>query len=458
MTILNKLRNRELGITGNQSTFISNQQYYSDIYPTTTTSVKVATEIRKFSPCGQYLIAFSHHFHALCVYDYDSLVGQERGQSLELNGFFPLRYERILTAGPETLCQDFCLFTADKRHIILSSAVPSTSSSSHRNPESLICLPALDDVTFWILELTSGKITEKKTLYGDCIFLSHHAGVHLYQNYFAVTSVQNQCIYIYQVRSNGTLVPGMNLGWMTMPDDEMVLNLSPKLEGPPDFSFVSSVQFNHSVIDRIPNDANLSGSSESKLLSGLKQRMMSFLFKRARNSSDRNSILHFYLTFDFFASLVMWRMQFLDSDNIMIKYGNISNIQGRSESGTYIAFYVFYCLSTTQVTDVFENSSIELFEKFENMDCFRGTAFPQPFSCISSVSNNKYSRDCLRKQLYTVRKARNGGALQAIKRILSVLPLNAQSFSESPYFNSDLFSFDEKFINPLDRYIELIKS
>ena len=335
------------------------------------------------------------------------------------------------------------------------------------------CLPALDDVTFWVIELSSGKITDKKTLYGDCVFLSHHAGVHLFENYFAVTSVQNQCIYIYQIRPNGTLVPGMNLGWMTLPDDEMVLNkrqadnttgvsftTSLRFQTIPEINFLGSqLEPRLAAISPVSPrtsveivEPNLVDKKEFKNLSGLKQRIMSFLFKRAHSSNDPNAISHFYLTFDYFAKLVMWRMQFLDSDNIMIKYGNISTIQGRTEASTYTAFYVFYCLSTTQVTAVHENGSKELFEMFENMNCFRGTAFSQPFSCISSPSNNKYAREYLRRQVYTVRKARNGGALQAVKRILSILPLNAQSFSESPYFNLDLFSFDEKLINPLERY------
>ena len=370
------------------------------------------------------------------------------------------RYERSLTAGPETLCQDFCLFTTDKKYAVLSSAIPTTAKSSHHNPESLDCLPALDDVTFWVIELESGRITDKKTLYGDCVFLSHHAGVHLFENYLAVTSVQNQCIYIYQIRPNGTLLAGMNLGWMTLPDDEMVLQNSYKSD---ENLFTTSARFQLNQVNPIqPGFSNIdlvlsqvstgSKSSDVKNLSGLKQRIMSYLFKRAHESKDTQAISHFYLTFDYFAKLVMWRMQFLDSDNIMIKYGNISNIQGRTEAATYTAFYVFYCLSTTQVTAVHENGSMELFEMFESDGCFRGTAYDQPFSNISAPNNNKYAKDHLRKQLYTIKKARNGGSLQAVKRVLSILPLNAQSFSESPYFNLDLYSFDEKLINPIERF------
>lgn len=53
--------------------------------------------------------------------------------------------------------------------------------------------------------------------------------------------------------------------------------------------------------------------------------------------------------------------------------------------------------------------------------------------------------------MYTVKKARNGGAIQAMKRVLATLPMNPQSFTPSPYFDHNLFHFDEKVITSLDR-------
>ena len=49
------------------------------------------------------------------------------------------------------------------------------------------------------------------------------------------------------------------------------------------------------------------------------------------------------------------------------------------------------------------------------------------------------------------RKARNGGAAQAVKRLLSGCPQNPQSFYITPYFDHNLFSWDDKLINAYDR-------
>lgn len=40
---------------------------------------------------------------------------------------------------------------------------------------------------------------------------------------------------------------------------------------------------------------------------------------------------------------------------------------------------------------------------------------------------------------------------QSIKRVLSSVPFNPQSFSESPYYDMQLYSYDEKVINAADR-------
>lgn len=53
--------------------------------------------------------------------------------------------------------------------------------------------------------------------------------------------------------------------------------------------------------------------------------------------------------------------------------------------------------------------------------------------------------------MYAVRKARNGGVSASVKRVLSAIPVNPQNFSESPYFDTNLFSYDEKVVNALTR-------
>lgn len=89
------------------------------------------------------------------------------------------------------------MFTSDKRFAILASAVPTSTPATA--PGSLNCLQSLDDVTFHTLDLFTGKISDKWTFKSDFIYLSHQAGVHLYEDLLAVVSVQNQTIHVLRI-------------------------------------------------------------------------------------------------------------------------------------------------------------------------------------------------------------------------------------------------------------------
>lgn len=268
-----------------------------------------------------------------------------------------------------------------------------------------------------------------------------------------MTSVQNQALHVFLVHDSGKLIPGLELGRMLRPDDQMVLTMHNKrlrdedLEEPNTRVFVRASHLNQNLPLRTSIDGDIA-------LSGIKQRMMSFLYQNALKQGP-DVLAHFYLTFEYFSNLVMWRMQFLDSENILIKFGSRANVDGTAREAvgfSHSSFFVFYNLTTTKVTDVLDNGSLEMYKNFYQSDMFRGVMFPKdPFSGVSSQSNNKYARQLIEKQMQLVKNAKSGGSSQSIKRILSNLPLNPQSFSESPYFDLDLFSFDDKVIGAAER-------
>lgn len=41
--------------------------------------------------------------------------------------------------------------------------------------------------------------------------------------------------------------------------------------------------------------------------------------------------------------------------------------------------------------------------------------------------------------------------MEANKRILGQLPVSAQSFTSSPYLDTSLYSYDEKWVSPMER-------
>lgn len=83
-----------------------------------------------------------------------------------------------------------------------------------------------------------------------------------------------------------------------------------------------------------------------------------------------------------------------------------------------------------------------------NGSSFLRGAFDDPNYPFTAGPNNNYSeKSIIEKQYQTLKAARNGGTRQAIKKAISHLPYNPQSLSTSPYFDTSLFSFDEKIVS-----------
>jgi hypothetical protein len=190
---------------------------------------------------------------------------------------------------------------------------------------------------------------------------------------------------------------------------------------------------------------------------GLKQRFMAYLYNQAVQSSEpAKSLGLFYQQFNQYASLVMWKMQLLDESHLLIKFGNVDGVvrghQGDSGSQQN-AFFVVYNMYSTEILGVYENSSREFAQTFEQFcEHFRACSYSgSNMKYRSTCSNNVFVREHLLKQKLAVTNSRNGGELQAVKRILSALPFSPQAWSESPYFDKSLFNYDEKLISATER-------
>jgi hypothetical protein len=121
MGITRSILDRRLGNKSgrNKNNYLTARDMYRFIYPAHTTfnTPTPAVSIRKFSPCGKYLICFSKQKHSIKVYDYQ--VPKQGTQVYpHFNDFFSLRYELDVTSGTETLAFDFCLFTIDKKFVL----------------------------------------------------------------------------------------------------------------------------------------------------------------------------------------------------------------------------------------------------------------------------------------------------------------------------------------------------
>ncbi|KAI9355962.1 De-etiolated protein 1 Det1-domain-containing protein [Zopfochytrium polystomum] len=524
-TLLSLLRKRETNPSRTLGgAYLSSRDAYAFIHPDQTLHNVSAPHcvFRKFTPDGKYLVSFSKNLHSLQLFEFkgssatDHLassrsmtdygpkgahshtrdsqedpadflpncspesVDEESEPEVpadeEFKTFFEFAYEIPLTFGAEMLNKDFCLFTNDGKYVILASAVSSFSPVTRKYPHSLDCLKALDDITFWLINIECAFVCDKLVFSQDYIILNNHSGVQLRDDILAITSVQNQSIHFVHVNAAGRFVMGRTVGWHNSDDDELPLaqlrsnefrwlmeskGVPRPLALPSSRRNANSESFQSSrassrwspISDHDPRSTyDVKDIQHSPPFSGLKQRFMAFLYRKVSSSGSPRAMRHFYLTFEQFSSLLMWRMQFLSDDHILIKFGALENVLSKTEPAlSQSCFFVVFALESSEILEVYENSSDELLDLYETWPQFRGFAFSNMTSYSSFPCNNEYSRDAFRKQMYTVRKARNGGATQSIRRVLSNLPLNPQSFIDTPFLDHSLYIFDEKVINNSDR-------
>ncbi|KAI8819208.1 De-etiolated protein 1 Det1-domain-containing protein [Fimicolochytrium jonesii] len=501
------LRRRETRPTNRRE----RRQVFKAIHPTTTLyEVELPNIVlRKFSPDGKKLIAFTQNGNAVEAYDYEPekvhAAAAVVGKSVEaFDTVFDRRWETTLTTSRESLCLDFLLFTKTQKHIIVVTSCPSTSTDpTPQSPATLSGLSILEDVTFWILDVETGKVTDFRRLCAEYIMLKNHAGVHLRRDTLGIVSVKHQCIYLLHIKDNGKFGGIRNIGWYVNETDEILqakyrnaeqqhtkrrkTGLSRRVDsgfcdemydalprkiassdnagpapstpsisvGPPALRNGKSVE---AKTPQTPSwkfmDLPSEWKSDDFPLSGLKHRILAFSYLEARNNKSSGHMHNFHQSFTTLSKLVMSRMQFLSDDQVLIKFGAPVITPGTRPDNANLSrgcLYVVYCISSATVLGIYEQASERLYAMLQNVPELFGAPnpFAQPY--ITHPCDSLMAREALRKQFAAVKKAKNGGPAEALKRASGPLPYNNQCFIESPYLDQDSFSYDTRLVNNYDR-------
>ena len=90
----------------------------------------------------------------------------------------------------------------------------------------------------------------------------------------------------------------------------------------------------------------------------------------------------------------MWKMQLLDENHLLVKYAGEDVVTLKaSEPNSQSSFFVVYNFMTAEVLAVYENTSEELLQLFENFcDLFRNAKLHSESQFTCSPSNNIYAR------------------------------------------------------------------
>ena len=412
--------------------------------------------LRKFSPDGQLLLAFSNDQRNILVYDYrgasaaQSLYIQDHSQDdIKLHlfeRFFKPRFSIPVAQNGEHLNRECSLFTEDCQYmIVVSSAVipedlyPPLLDIFRNNESVSFSAPSpLEDYTLYLVDIVGGVVADSKTFKCDKINLSHNQGLSLCNSRLAVLSIQQQTIHLFEV-ANGAFVALQAIGRFCFSDDAIVCSESPavsesELLTPPSLSV-------HPFLE--------------KWYTTLKHRLLCFLLQRADNMSSRTNrfpLANFFQKYPFLSSLRIAKMQLLDKFHLLLKYSSEDVITLKQSDSLQPSLYAVYNLETTEILSVHENTSKEFLEIYEShVDSFRAPVSHPLCRNTSSLSNNPHSRALHMKFKQTITSAKYGGSMEATRRLLGQLPVCAQSFSNSPYLDLALFIYDDKWISPLER-------
>lgn len=470
--IISRLRNRELtDISRFKSHYYIHRQLYQNIFPNLSVIniEKPPCFLRKFTPDGRYLIAFSNDQTSLEIYEYNGPAAAENLlQSLNITEeytndassklhqlitikskifdlFFKFKHIVNITNNNEQLNRECSLFTDDSQYVIVGSAAYIQEDyfpnfyDVYRNNESiqLNSRATLEDYSINLIDIHNGRVCDRITFKTDRIFLSHNQGIYLYKNVLSILSVQHQTIHIYHLVTDGLnnthFINVKNIGRFCYEDDEFLISSVTAFQrGPPVRPF------------------------RENCINSLKHRLIVYLHRKAEADSITTGsyypLRQFYQNFNQYLALRMWKMQLLDENYLLIKYANEEVVSSRlSDLNSPPSFFAIYNINTTMVIAVYENTSDELLWLFENFcDHFRN-AVNNYSKHICSPSNNVQAHLIQQRFKQTIINARNGGPTEATRRLLSQLPISAQSYSSSPYLDLSLFSYDDKWVSVMER-------
>ncbi|CAL1390881.1 unnamed protein product [Linum trigynum] len=447
-----RLFDRQISAPAPGTSVNCNRRFYENLVPSHTIYDVECPDLSfcKFTHDGRYLITFSRNHQDLIVYRPTWLSYSCEGEVCDLpskarrfESFFTQLYSVTLaSSGTDVICKEFFLYMEGNQFGIFATSTTQIQDTPAIGG-AIQGVPSFERIAFHLLRLEDGIVLDEKVFQNDYVNLNHDMGV-LYDDLLAIVSIRYQRIQILQIRESGHLVDVRALGPFCYEDDELFLNSSSQC--------MHQLSENHAENGLHANQPN----PDSLFLSGIKQRLLSFIFRGIWNEEvDRSQTVQsmkkkFYFHFQDYVDLIIWKVQFLDRHHLLIKFGSVEGVLQYSRSADHHpSFFAVYNMETTEVVAFYPNSAYELCALFEQFGdhFYSASRNLLHLKFISSHSNNIHASDQLR-----IVKNKASSSLQFIRKILASLPFSCQSQSPSPYFDHSLFRYDEKLISATERH------
>uniref|UniRef100_A0A183UUI7 DET1-like protein n=1 Tax=Toxocara canis TaxID=6265 RepID=A0A183UUI7_TOXCA len=403
------LRKRELGVNPPGTNFLRGAyEFYQCIHPGKALHGidRKGFVLKRFSPCGRYLICFTSTYHSVSVRNYTTFTHAHNN----VNAFedvFPERFTVNVVSGAEegsVLMRDCLFITPDSRHIIvaLESLVSETAATLldvYRNNESL-----------------DGSICDRYQMNVDRVWVAH--GVHLVGRLFAVLSLQHQTIHFLHIdERTGRFIILNRVGRHLYDDDDLV---SMGLHDDDQVTFT-----------------------------GLKQRLLTALYRRCVRAGCVDQFLHM---FGQLRSLRMWQMQIIDSDVVLIRFVQEDAFTSGTSISMAPAVFVFYNWRTAQIVNVFERNSQQFGMIVER--CLEELKHPEMLDNRFPCTAQYCQQGALlyeRIKFFLVHITGESGS-ETHRRLVSQLPFSTTlAPTNSPYLDPSMFSYDDRLLATIER-------
>ncbi|KAH8412255.1 hypothetical protein KR009_000901 [Drosophila setifemur] len=454
--LVHLLQNRESGFTyagtpsGRMPRLAYERRFYKSITPCLTIdSVAIPpVYLRKFTPDGSKLLAFSQDQHSLHIYKYKGFSSAEVGELIrEANvgsgecfrsqdsSLKSSIFERIFATKDAVslrLCQgdcgryylhrEFSVFLENGRYVLLAamsvlrSALP--TSDYVRYPDLFDKLDAYSYV-FFVVDLELGHVTDRLFLPQDSIVIAHNHGISVFDSTIAIMSRLHQCVYVYEL-VEGRLVEQETIG--------------PR---PRDF------------IEKASSDIDNLDATTVLPITHIKQRVLSFLYRQIESDSPgaRQKQQEFYKNFEFVEFMIMERMQMVNKELLLLRY------EERQKDSDIVPLppaprrlYVFYTITGEDVVGVYPDDSVDLLQII--------LQFYDQMSNVRSMQTGEAPSLPLHfflKQNFVHASESIPFVRHAALRFNPSVPVSSQSLSPSPYLKFNEFSYDDRHISPLER-------
>ena len=421
----------------------------------------------RFSPCGQYLLAFDLPAETVVVFQFKGVFtnSEIKLNTVPFEDVFQELYRIRLAQEPDEHLLPFCLDVQGLYFIFASTRVRPEEA---RTPHST----RVQKTTFHLVKIVDGQCMDAFTIENDFIEAWKNNGVTLFDNTLVVLGLESQTLFVLSILlSTGQFLLLRKIGRYCREDDELIVTHQEREEkkfiaqrnvpkAPSHPELAALVPLNNRMeeeeeeeeeeavaearLHEVPPLAAMDGHSSRRsanLLDGLKQCLLTRLLSDAENESKKQKFFYYY---ESYLNLTMTSAHMLDNERILLNWVTSDNF----EDGVSYRSMMHRFQRHKGILKAIYNIQTARFEFIFNLFGERASALQEwiqfcrnfHWMLLGGVPSTDWDR-------YTsLPVTKTGTSAEELSRML---PWPCQMIQSSPYLDPQIYQWDERLINPL---------